>query len=373
MRLVEEAVKAGARLRAACQEAGIRERTVQRWRKVLDDGRSTAQRSPAPNQLSSSERRKVLAVVNSAEFCDLSPKQIVPKLADRGEYIASESTIYRVLRAEGQLAHRAATRPATARGSREHVATGPNQVWSWDITYLRSPVRGQFYFLYLVIDVWSRKAIGWSVHERETPEHSSALIAGIARELDVPLTGLVLHQDNGTPMKGATMLATMRALGIVASFSRPRVSDDNPYSEALFRTLKYRPSFPSKPFTSVEGARSWVADFVRWYNTQHLHSGISFVTPSDRHAGVDVEQLARRDAVYQQARARHPSRWSGATRNWSRIRTVVLNPEAAQPPRGSDPSRREKGVKELLAGEESRPPAARGRRSLRPDERRLSA
>jgi transposase InsO family protein len=371
MRLIDEAVAGGARQRLACERFGIPSRTLQRWRKSTEDRRGIQKWSPK-NRLSDTERSRILKVVNSAEFRDLSPKQIVPILADRGTYLASESTVYRVLRAAGQLAHRASSRAPTPRPSRQHVATGPNQVWSWDITYLRSPVRGAFFYLYLVVDVWSRKVVGWAVHEREAHELAAELVGGICRDERVD-PGLVLHSDNGGPMKGGTMLATLQRLGVVPSFSRPGVSDDNPYSEALFRTLKYRPGFPSKPFASLDAARAWLAGFVRWYNTKHLHSGICFVTPETRHAGADIAVLANRTQVYRRARRRHPERWSRQTRNWTHIRTVVLHPEAAQPPHTSLRSRSEEGVKELLVGEESRPQAARGRRSLIPDERRLSA
>jgi putative transposase len=372
MRLIDAAVEAGARRRLACECVGLPARTLERWRKSSEDCRAV-QKWPPKNRLSDAERNRILQVVNSAEFRELSPKQIVPALADRGAYLASESTVYRVLRAAGQLTHRAASRPPMVRASRQHVATGPNQLWSWDITYLRSPVRGAFFYLYLVIDVWSRKVVGWAVHEREAHELAAELVGGICRDERVDPAGLVLHSDNGGPMKGATMLATLQRLGVVPSFSRPGVSDDNPFSEALFRTLKYRPGFPSKPFASLDAARTWVAGFVHWYNTKHLHSAIRFVTPEARHAGVDIVQLANREQVYRRARRRHPERWSRQTRNWSHIPLVVLHPEAAGPPDNSLRSRSDEGVKELLVGEESRPKAARGRRSLRPEERRLSA
>ena len=245
-------------------------------------------------------------------------------------------------------------------------------MWSWDITWLPSPIRGAFFYLYLVEDVWSRKVVGWAVHEREGHELAAELVARICLEDQVDASGLVLHSDNGGPMKGATMLATLRGLGILPSFNRPGVSDDNPFSEALFRTLKYCPSYPSKPFASLDAARTWVAGFVHWYNTEHLHSGIRFVTPSARHQGDDLKLLAHRDRLYQRARRRRPQRWSGRTRNWSHVATVVLHPEAAPPPHTSLSSRSEEGVTELLVREESRRHAARGRRSLKPDERRLS-
>lgn len=143
----------------------------------------------------------------------------------------------------------------------------------------------------------------------------------------VNVNGLVLHSDNGGPMKGSTMLATLQRLGVVPSFSRPGVSDDNPFSEALFRTMKYRPGYPGKPFASIEQARAWVTGFVGWYNNSHRHSGIRFVTPDERHSGRDVDILARRAAVYEQARRRRPERWAGSTRNWTPVGAVYLNPQ----------------------------------------------
>jgi transposase InsO family protein len=223
--------------------------------------------------------------------------------------------------------HRGRSRPPVSR-PREHVADGPWQLGSWDITYLRSRVRGQFFYLYLVEDVWSRMIIGWEVHDIECNELAAALIERIRRENPgVDLRGWVLHSDNGGPMKGATMLATLQRLGVVPSFSRPSVSDDNPFVESLFRTLKYCPEYPSSGFACVEQARLWVAKFVAWYNNEHQHSGIGFVTPAARHAGDDVAILAARRDTYARARARHPERWSRHTRAWKRPATVTLNPE----------------------------------------------
>jgi transposase InsO family protein len=276
------------------------------------------------------ERETILGTVNSIRFCDLSPKQIVPRLADEGIYLASESTIYRVLREEGQLAHRGRSKPPEPRGgaaSRSHLATGPCQVWSWDITYLKSPVRGTFYYLYLIMDVWSRKIVGARVYDVESAECASELFLATCRAEQLDPAGIVLHSDNGGPMKGATMTATLERLGVLASFSRPAVSNDNPFSEALFRTLKYRPGYQRRPFENVWTAQAWVEKFMRWYNTQHLHSAIRFVTPEDRHSGRDTAILAAREALYQIARRRNPERWSGKTRNWAPVREVHLNPE----------------------------------------------
>jgi len=278
------------------------------------------------NKLTEAERRRVLEVVNSPEHRDRSPKQIVPSLADQGVYIASESTMYRILRETGQLVHRAASKPPARRRPDELVATAPNQVWSWDITYLKSPILGSFFYLYLAVDIFSRKIVAAEVHKTEDSGRAAEMITGACVAEGIDPGQLALHSDNGSPMKGATLLATLQQLGVMPSFSRPRVSDDNPFSEALFRTAKYRPEYPSRPFESLEAAREWVLWFVEWYNHEHLHSGIRFVTPAQRHAGVDVEILARRHAVYEAARDRNPERWSGRTRNWSRIEAVHLNP-----------------------------------------------
>lgn len=329
--LVDEAVVAGARHERACFVLGLTARCLQRWRSadVGDDGRAGPRTIPA-NTFTAAERAKVLEVVNLPEYRDLSPKQVVPRLADEGRYIGSESTIYRILRAEGQDAHRGRAKPRTARTVDEHVATAPNQVWSWDITYLLSTVRGRFFYLYLVVDVWSRRIVGFEVHAEECMSASSALVRATCAAEKVDPKGLVLHSDNGGPMKGSTMLATLRHLGIVASFSRPSVSDDNPFSEALFRTLKYRPEYPHKPFDTIEAARAWVTTFVAWYNTEHRHSGIRFVTPDQRHNGREADVLANRVRVYERARRKHPNRWSRHTRNWTPAPAVFLNPKRNQ-------------------------------------------
>lgn len=256
----------------------------------------------------------------------MSPKQIVPTLADRGVYIASESSFYRVLRAAGQATYRnrsLAPRPRPKPLS----ATGPNQLWSWDITYLPSAVTGRFFFLYMVMDVWSRRIVGWAVHDQENADHASTLMARLAREQGVAKRQLTIHSDNGSPMKGKTLLATLYWLGIATSRSRPSVKDDNPYSESLFRTLKYRPQYPSRRFDDLTAARTWVAEFTRWYNHAHRHSAIRFVTPDERHSGRESAILEARTRVYERARERNPERWSRGVRNWTPIGRVNLNPE----------------------------------------------
>ena len=326
---VKEAVVAGARIARACEVVGINERTYQRWQKEPDGGedrRKGPKHGPA-NRLTEEERATVVDTLNSPEFRKQSPKQVVPILAERGEYIASESSMYRILGDEGLNAHRAASRPPRHTKPREFVAHGPGQVLTWDITYLRSPVRGAFFYLYLVVDTWSRKILGWAVHDAESSTYASVLLRAVIKENGLSPETLVVHMDNGSPMKGATLRATLEALGVQASYSRPHVSNDNPYSEALFRTLKYRPEYPTKPFQSLEAAQKWVAGFVAWYNTEHRHSAIGYVTPDQRYSGSADAIFARRRQVYEAARRRNPERWTGDIRRWEAPDVVYLNPE----------------------------------------------
>lgn len=329
--LIEEAVACGARLKPAAEVAGLSARTIIRWKQAPDgqDQRMGPLKAPA-NKLTDAERRQVLETANSPQFRDLSPKQVVPLLADLDVYVASESSFYRILRENKMMNHRQSSKPPAFNCPQAHVATGPCQVWSWDITFLRSSIRGLFFYLYMIEDVWSRKIMSARVYENESMEHSARLFTQACMLHGVEPGTLVLHSDNGGPMKGSTMLATLHKLGVVPSFSRPRVSDDNPFSEALFRTMKYRPHYPSKPFASVELAQGWVDDFVEWYNTEHLHSAIRFITPDDRHYGREQDILNHRKVVYEQARLRNPARWTGQTRNWDPVSKVCLNPNDRQ-------------------------------------------
>ncbi|MGO1357157.1 IS3 family transposase [Alkalibacterium gilvum] len=260
----------------------------------------------------------------------MPPSQIVPMLADEGIYIASESTFYRVLHKYDEQHHRGRSQEPVKRPISTHEATAPNQVYVWDITYLNGPIKGRHYYLYMISDIFSRKIVAWEVWEEESADHASELItkAVISEKLTTRNYPLVLHSDNGSPMKGATMLETLYALGITPSNSRPRVSNDNAYAESLFKTVKYRPNYQPKGFPTIEKARQWVYEFVQWYNFEHHHSGINFLTPVQRHSedfGLDV--LAKRKAVYEEAKQTNPQRWSRETRDWSISETVYLNPE----------------------------------------------
>jgi transposase InsO family protein len=327
---IDEARAAGARVSRACEVLEISARTLQRWREqgeVKADGRKSAgvRREPA-NKLCEHERREILDIANTLQFAHVPPSRIVPALADHGRYIASESSFYRVLREAKQLAHRGKAKPATRRRPQPLQADAANQLWSWDITYLATTVKGVFFYLYLIVDVFSRKIVGWEVYESESAEQAAKVFRKAHLREGVAGDTLVLHSDNGAPMKGATMLATLHRLGVTPSFSRPSVSDDNPYSESLFKTLKYHPGFPDQPFDSLEEARQWVAGFEHWYNDVHLHSALRFVTPGQRHRGEDIAILAQRHMLYEAAKTLRPDRWSGSTRNWEPEKIVYLNP-----------------------------------------------
>ena len=258
----------------------------------------------------------------------LSPRQLVPLLADQGLYVASESTLYRLVRSERPIQTEPLPRPSAHSETPVRAALAPNQLWSWDITYFRGPVRGSFLYLYLVMDLYSRRIMGWQVESVESAEHAARLIRMACSAHGVDPRGLVLRSDNGGPMRGATLLYTLKRLGILPSFSRPRVSDDNPFSESLFRTLKLNPFYPRQGFSSCEEARGWVARFVSWYNGQHLHSRLGFVTPDDRYFGRDHLILTRRRALYARLSLAKPRRWSRAPRSWTASQVLLALPAA---------------------------------------------
>jgi len=332
--MIEQARREGARLKAACEVGGIDARTLQRWETNagLQDGdaRPRAIRPAPAHALSAEEREQILRIANEPRFAALPPARIVPMLADEGIYIASESSFSRVLRAHGQTRHRGrAKAPRRVRPPTTHVATGPRQVWTWDMSFLPTQVLGVWCYLYFILDIYSRKIVGFEVHESDDSDHAVELLrrTALAEGLHTMTQKPVLHGDNGSTLKATTVLAMMYWLGLKASYSRPRVSNDNAFSESLFHTAKYRPEFPAKGFADLQEARLWARSFVHWYNNDHKHSGIRYVSPAQRHAGHDREILAARHGVYVQAKEAHPRRWARNTRNWNPITVVTLNPE----------------------------------------------
>jgi putative transposase len=330
---IAQARAKGARLRTACELAGIDVRTLQRWKRnglERGDRRPHAIRPTPAHALTAAEREQIVQLANEPRFAELPPARIVPMLADEGTYIASESSFNRVLKARGQMRHRGKTKaPQRKRPPSTHVATAPRQLWCWDLTFLASKVLGQWFYLYLILDVYSRKIVGFEVHDSDSSDHAVELLkrTALAEGIHALEKRPVLHGDNGATVKATTVLAMLHWLRVTPSYSRPRVSDDNAFVESLFRTAKYRPQFPASGFASLEDARRWASEFVAWYNNDHRHSGIRFVSPAQRHAGQDREILARRHTLYLSAREAHPKRWARHTRNWSPVTVVTLNPE----------------------------------------------
>jgi len=319
---VKEAIDNGAEQKKACETIDLEERTYQRWRdSSFGDLRPNTPKSN-PKKLTDYEKQKILDICNQKEYQGESPNTIVPQLAEKGIYIASESMFYKVLKENNQLKYRGESKPATVRQIPILTATGPNQVWSWDITYIKTKVRGLFFYLYLFMDIWSREITGWTINENESGNVAADTLDRICNEHNI--SEVWLHSDNGSPMKCATMLSRMEALGVLASFSRPAVSNDNPFSESLFKTLKYRPGYPGS-FDTIEVAEKWMTGFVYWYNHVHRHSGIKYVTPHERHTGADIEILKKRRQTYEEAYKKNPSRWAGKIKNFDHIDVVELN------------------------------------------------
>lgn len=322
--LISDAVNDGSRLYKACEVLEINTRTYNRWKHFGTGDQRKGASKYIPRKLSEFERNKIEKVACSPRFVDSTPYEIVSQLLDEGVYIASIRTFYRVLKDMGMIKYRGRCRPPrNISKPPELLATGPDQVYSWDITWMKSEVNGRYYYAYMIMDVWSRKIVGWEVHNRESQDISSEMFIRLKSKLK--LEGVRLHSDNGNPMRGSTILSTLQQLGVSPSFSRPRTSDDNPYSEALFKTLKYRINYP-KFFKSLEEARFWIGDFVNWYNTEHKHSGISMITPEQRHSGKGDKIMAKRNRVMVDAYHSNPSRWSNNTKNWNNIKEVYLNP-----------------------------------------------
>ncbi len=325
--LINEAVANGSRQCLACREVGSTLRPVERWVKdgvVVTDRRPTAVRRRPSNPLSGEERAAVLRVANEPRFASLPPTQIVPPLADEGRDLAAESSFYRLLRAENQRGHRGRARARHPRAVPRHCATRPHQLYAWDITDLPGPIQGMCCFLYLVLDVYSRKIVAHEVHAQASAAHAATLIEQAVHREGVPHGVLVVHQDNGSPMKGSTYLAKLADLGIRPSYSRPGVSDDNADAESLCRRCKYRPECPGACAT-LDETRQWMLRFTRWYHHEHKHRHLKFVSLAQRHRRDDAAIFAQRTAVYQQARANHPAHWSGNIRHWSLPNEVWLN------------------------------------------------
>jgi transposase InsO family protein len=337
--LLQEGLSRGASAKAIAGLFGLATRTLRRWGVVIrsegfsGDRRKGSQRHVA-HRFSREERQTVLSTVKDPRFADLTPSQMVAILAEEGLYVGSESTIYRILCQEGLLNHRGRTRPP--REPREPPmleATGIHQVLAWDITLLPGPVKGQFFYLYMVMDVWSRRILGVEVHDRECGKLVKDCFERVSRDEGISSgSTAILHADNGAPMRSYTLAAKMAELGISLSFSRPQVSNDNAYVESWFCTMKYHQSYPVRRFRDLLSVRAWVDGFVDWYNPEQHHSGIKYVTPNQRHYGEADAICSVRQRTYEQARQEDPRRWVRQPRDWFQPQIVRVNhprPQAA--------------------------------------------
>ena len=303
----------------ACQALGVSRATFYRRRRP-----ATVPRRPRPTPsraLCAAEREHVLNLLTLPRFVDRSPGEVFATLLDEGEYVCSERTMYRILaenrpvrERRNQLQHPQYAKP-------ELVATGPNQTWSWDITKLLGPKKWTYYYLYLLLDIFSRYIVGWMVADRENSALAGRLIEETCHKQGVQPHVLTLHSDRGSPMTSKCTAQLLADLGITRSLSRPQVCDDNPFSEAQFKTLKYHPSFPGR-FNDIQDATGFCRSFVLWYNTEHRHGGIAMLTPDDVHHGRAEQVLAQRQLILEAAWAAHPERFVRG------IPTPSLLPEA---------------------------------------------
>ena len=267
----------------------------------------TATRKPHPRSLSLEQKNRALDVLNSPRFCDQSASQVYATLLDEGVYLCSERVLYRLLAAQGQTTPRYQRRSRNAMKP-ELLATGPGQLWSWDITKLKAAEKWSYYYLYVIMDVYSRYVVGWMVAHRESTELAKTLISECCQKQEIIPGRLTLHADRGSSMTSKGVGELLMDLGVTKSHSRPYVSNDNPYSEAQFKTLKYRPEFPER-FGSIEERRNLCRTFFPWYNTEHHHSGLAHFTPEDVHYGQVEQKKIVRDATLLKAYAEHPERF----------------------------------------------------------------
>lgn len=303
---------------ALCRALGVARATL--YRRLRP--RQQATRRSCSRALSLAERQDVLATLHSDRFVDCAPASITARLLDEETYLCSTRTMYRILQAEGETRERRdqLRRPAYVRP--ELLATGPNQLWSWDITKLLGPAKWTYYYLYVLLDVFSRYVTGWMIAYRESATLAARLIDEACSRQGISAGQLTVHADRGASMTSKTVAFLLADLGVTKTHSRPHVSNDNPYSESQFKTLKYRPDFPDR-FGSLQHARSWSSPFFQWYNHEHRHSGIAYLTPADVHFGRAEQILTRREEILAQAARLHPERFVRGTARLARLPEAV--------------------------------------------------
>lgn len=295
--------------------------TFYRIIKPIEDKPKLARPKP-PRALSPSEAQAVLNVLHEERFMDKAPYEVYAKLLDEGTYLCSISTIYRILRSNSEVRERRNQARHPVYKKPELIATAPNQVWSWDITKLLGPVKWTYYYLYVIMDIYSRYTVGWMIAKQETGTLAKELISQTCIRQGIEEEQLIIHSDRGTSMTSKTVALLLADLGVTKSLSRPHVSNDNPYSESQFKTLKYRPEFPQR-FGSIEDARAHCKEFFDWYNNGHYHSGLALMTPATVHHGKAQNCNNRRQIILSSAYIQHPERFVSG-----QPKTIAL-PEAA--------------------------------------------
>lgn len=324
--LISEAFNNGARLFKACDVLKISVSTYRRWQKNSYPDKRKGSAKKVVRKLDSEEREKIVQICCSDEYKDDNPYKIHASLLDKGIYIASISSFYRILRENGLVKYRGNTKaPRNINKPEPKIATGPNQVWCWDITWLHQEVRGLYYYAYTIIDIWDRSIVKWCIHDREDQILAEELFEEALRDNNYP--NVAVHSDNGNPMKGVSLLALFYDLGISNSYSRPRVSNDNPFIESWFKTLKYGISYPGR-FSSLAFAREWFAKFVEKYNSTHKHSGLYYMTPNAVRNGKYEKIIGNRNRVMLEAKDKNPLRWSRHVKQLPLEHKVVLNPDS---------------------------------------------
>ena len=293
----------------ACTALGVSRATYYRHhRRSPAPARPRRERRRHPRALTPEEEIRVLDVLHSPEFADMAPAEIYAVLLDRGVYLCSESTMYRLLRRHGEVRERRYQAVHPPRAVPELVADGPNRVWSWDITKLKGPVKGVYYCLYTIIDIFSRYTVGWMIAAHENKDLAERFLSETITKYGIAPGQLTIHSDRGSPMVAQNVAQMMAHLGVTKSHSRPKTSNDNPYSESQYKTLKYRHDFPER-FGSLQDARTWCTRFFTWYNEEHRHSGIGLHTPYDVHFGLAGQLREMRADVLQAVYAKHPERF----------------------------------------------------------------
>jgi putative transposase len=319
----------------ACAAIGVARSTFYRHQRPGEKWQADSKRGRSHRALGAEERSRVLRELDSERYMDKSPRQVYASLLDEGVYLCGVRTMYRILAANGEVKERRDQLRHPEYAKPELLATGPGELWSWDITRLRGPAKWTYYYLYVILDVFSRYAVGWMVAYQELAVLAERLIGEVCRRQGIEPGQLTIHADRGSPMKSKTVALLLSDLGVTKSHSRPHVSNDNPYSESHFKTLKYQPEFPER-FGSIQDARAFCRDFFRWYNTEHYHSGLGLMTPFDVHFGFAEEKRARRAQVLAGAYARHPERFvQGVPRPEALPKEVWINKPVREAENGS--------------------------------------